>query len=148
MWTDPKKYAWAGVALVMCLLLGAPLVVAEDDPSLGELRSQLEQLESGVTDEAGRQEFDLANEWLQEAEGLRDAGDDQAARRMTRRVDHMIDLLEVVLETNDVRTSIEHQKGALEESQSRIEQMREDIESLERQKADREEELERVRSDE
>ncbi len=133
------------LALALCILLVASSAVAGDD-DIAALRSQLEQLEPGVTAEAGQEEFDLAKQWLAEAEELRSQGARRGVEQRVRRVDHTVALLRVIIETNDMRTGIERQKEALEQSRQQIEELRADIESLEAQKADRQRELDRIQS--
>jgi hypothetical protein len=143
-----RKTMLAGVlslGLALCILLVASSAVAGDD-DIAALRSQLEQLEPGVSADAGQDEFDLAKQWLSEAEELRAQGARRGVEQRVRRVDHTIALLRVIIETNDMRTGIDRQKDALEQSRLRIEELREDIESLEAQKADRQRELERIQS--
>lgn len=142
-----RKAAWLGVFFLVCALslaVFASSAAAQDD-DVAALRSQLDQLASGVTAEAGQEEYEMAVAWLDEAEELQ-ASDSGAAEARLRRVDHMITLLRVVLETNDMRTGIARQKEGLERSRQQIADLQEDIESLEAQKADRQRELERIES--
>ena len=131
--------------LAIAILFVASSALAGDD-DITALRSQLEQLESGVTAESGQDELELARQWLEEAEQLQAQGTRQGVESRLRRVDHTITLLEVMVETNDMRAAIERQRESLQSSRQRISELEDDVESLEAQKADRQRELERIQS--
>lgn len=133
--------------VVVTTLLLIPTSLAEEQGDVSLLRNQLEQLESGVTAERGQAEWEQATEWLDEAEQLQSQGARRGIESRLRRVSHMVDLLRVLTEINDMEATIVRQREAVEESREQIEDLREDIESLEKQKQERQRELERLQRD-
>lgn len=151
MFSHPRRSWYGGVLIAACvLLLAVPGAVAGDgDPmqQIENLRQQLEQLEENALEDVAEDDFAMAHQWLDEAETRHRRGRSSGVEQRIRRVDHTLDLVRAQLDTVDIQRSIEQQHQTYENLVEQVENLREDIESLEKQKAERKEELERIRED-
>lgn len=142
-----RKY-WLSALIALCALLVVPsVVVAGESPQeqVEHLRAQLDELEEDALAAGAEAEFQRANAWLEEASQLASRGARSGVEQRLRRVDHSVDLLRALIRTHDIEHSIVHQREAYENSKRQVEDLKDDIEQLERQKQERKEELKRIR---
>ena len=137
-----------GITISAVALVAIPLAMAGGpQQQIDDLRAQLEQLEEGAAEGVGEDDFAMAHEWLDEAEQRHNRGRSSGVEQRIRRVDHTIDLLRAQIEITNIERNTKSQHEAYENMLQQVENLRSDIESLERQKQERKRELERVRAD-
>ena len=140
-----------GAVVTALLLLTSSLALADsydgDQDEIDHLQAQLEELEAQTDDDVASDEFETAFVWLEEAEQLIDSGARRGVEQRVRRVDHQLDLLRALVDIRELEKSIEQQHDAYEMSVQQVEELEEEIESLEERKAERQRELEQIRED-
>lgn len=144
-----SRWLMALVVAVGVSVLAVPAVMAEDDSEeqVEQLRQQLESLQDDTDEQLAEEEFDTAFKWLEEAEHFAQQGSTRGVEQRIRRVDHMLDLLRAVVQTRQIKQSIEQQEQSYETSVEQLERLEAEIEDLEEQKAERQRELEQIRED-
>ena len=153
MVSTQQRTWWLGVVAAFgVFLVAAPFAQAGDASSpeqqVAQFRAQLEGLETEANDADAAEEFRQASTWLEEADQLASRGARSGVEQRLRRVDHAIDLLQALIRTHEITHSIESQHQAYENSKKQVETIKEDIERMEKQKQERMQELERIRSQE
>ncbi len=136
-------------AALCTMVFAVPAALAGGGPQqqIDNLRGQLDELEDSAPEGVGEDDFATANQWLDEAEQRHNRGRSSGVEQRIRRVDHTLDLLRAQIEITNIERSTESQHEAYEQMLQQVEDLREDIASLENQKKERQRELERVRSD-
>ena len=137
-------------AILGLVLLFCGTAVAEEVDEISEELSTMEEALTGLEDEAlefAPDEFERARAWLDEAQHIHQEGGSSGLEQRMRRVDHSIDLLRALVTTEELKASIEGQRQAHESSKQQVEALREEIENLEAQKAERQRELDDIRSE-
>ncbi len=140
--------ALAGLILVFSLLLSTAAMADEADEVGDQLQSYAEQLD-GLQEDAetfAPEAYERTRGWLNEAKHIHQEGRSSGLEQRLRRVDHSLDLLRARVTTEELKASIESQKEAYESSKRQVDSLREELETLEARKAERQRELEDIRS--
>ena len=140
--------ALAGLVLVWSLLMSTSVMADEVDEVDDQLQSFAEQLD-GLQEEAetfAPEAYDRTRVWLNEAKHIHGEGRSSGLEQRLRRVDHSLDLLRALVTTEELKASIESQKEAYDSSKRQVDSLREELETLEARKAERQRELEDIRS--
>lgn len=147
MWCSQKGRWWSAIAVGLLVGLLSTVAMASGGDVKAQIESldeQLKILEEAAPEGVGEEDFRAARGWLREAAERHQAGRSSGVEQRIRRVDHTLDLLRAQTATVQIRESIEQQHESYAQAQAQIEQLRDEIQALERQRDERKSDLERV----
>ena len=133
-------------ALVGVMAL-SPVVFASSGESqqISNLRVELERLAENDQGEVGKEEIEGAQKWLDEAEELLSQRAHRQVEYRLRRADHMVDLIQALIEVGNLEAATEVQQQRYQEARGELERLKEEIRELEARKAERERQLRELR---
>ena len=125
-------------------LLSAPPAWANQTEQIEQLRAMLDQQDELDTEDAAKQDRELARKWLQEAEILVANGKRDQAKRRLRRAEFAVELVTALVAAAVIQQKAEEQEAAAYSAPETKAQLEEEVEKLRAQKAELQAELQKL----
>jgi len=134
------------IALVLGGMLFCTAAFGNDaQVQIEQFKSMLETAAASDTTGAVAADRALVAKWLKEAEVLHASGNRDGAKKRLRRVELGMELVRALTATVEIRTAADEQEAAAHRAPETIASLKQEVEALQRRKAELERELQQLR---